>query len=322
MVITDADGRILWLEGHPGVRARADRIAFEEGMLWTEDSAGTNAIGTALAIDRAVQVFSAEHFLPEQHAWWCSAAPIHDPATGAPLGVVDVSGPMRTAHPHSLALVNAAAEVAEAILRFRLIAEADRAAGARLELRVLGRGPATARLGAAAPVELSPRHAEILVLLALHPDGLTAEQLTLQLYGEAGNRISTRAEMSRLRKLLGHALAAKPYRLTVPVEADFLDVEARVARGDLAGALAAFRGPLLPDSEAPRVVQARDELEGALHRAALGGSPQALWAWVQSDAGRDDAPAMAAFLRRAAPADPHRPLVAARLSALQRRWRV
>ena len=32
-------------------------------MLWTEDSAGTNAIGTALAIDHAVQIFSAEHFL-------------------------------------------------------------------------------------------------------------------------------------------------------------------------------------------------------------------------------------------------------------------
>ena len=36
-------------------------------MLWTEDSAGTNAIGTALEIDHAVQVFSAEHFLAEQH---------------------------------------------------------------------------------------------------------------------------------------------------------------------------------------------------------------------------------------------------------------
>ena len=87
-------------------------------MLWTEDSAGTNAIGTALAIDHAVQIFSAEHFLSEQHAWWCSAAPIHDPATGALLGVVDISGPMRTAHPHSLGARQAAAEMAEDVLRF------------------------------------------------------------------------------------------------------------------------------------------------------------------------------------------------------------
>jgi transcriptional regulator of acetoin/glycerol metabolism len=85
MVICDADGRILGLEGHPRMKEEAaDRITFAEGMLWTADSAGTNAIGTALAIDHAVQIFSAEHFLAEQHAWWCSAAPMHDPATGAP----------------------------------------------------------------------------------------------------------------------------------------------------------------------------------------------------------------------------------------------
>ena len=85
-------------------------------MLWTEDSAGTNAIGTALAIDHAVQIFSAEHFLSEQHAWWCSAAPIHAPRTGEILGVVNLSGPIRTANPHSLALVMAAAEMAETVL--------------------------------------------------------------------------------------------------------------------------------------------------------------------------------------------------------------
>jgi transcriptional regulator of acetoin/glycerol metabolism len=42
-------------------------ITVVEGMCWTEDSAGTNAIGTPLAIDHAVQVFSAEHVLPDQH---------------------------------------------------------------------------------------------------------------------------------------------------------------------------------------------------------------------------------------------------------------
>ena len=86
-------------------------------MLWTEQSAGTNAIGTALAIDHAVQIFSAEHFLHEQHAWWCSAAPIHDPRTDAIVGVVNLSGPIRSAHPHSLALVMAAAQMAESALR-------------------------------------------------------------------------------------------------------------------------------------------------------------------------------------------------------------
>ena len=84
LVVCDEAGRILWLEGHERVKEDAvERIRFSEGMLWTEDSVGTNAIGTALEIDHAVQVFSAEHFLAEQHGWWCSAAPIHDPVDRA-----------------------------------------------------------------------------------------------------------------------------------------------------------------------------------------------------------------------------------------------
>jgi hypothetical protein len=389
MVICDAAGRILWIEGHPRVRLRAEGITFTEGMLWTEDSAGTNAIGTALAIERAVQVFSAEHFLSEQHTWWCSAAPIHDPGTGALLGVVDISGPLRTAHPHSLALVKAAAEMAEDVLRFRLAVEDNRLRVAYLErttgagtsalvgsggrvlqalpagwiegplelpdqgglvtlvdgraalaepfedawilrlipersvsrphlgLKLLGRGPCA--IAGGTTVELSLRHAEILTLLALHPEGLTAEQLTLHLYGEAGNRISTRAEMSRLRKLLGTCLAARPYRLLADVDADFARVESALTAGDVMAAFDAFRGPLLPESEAPRVAQARDELEGALRRAAMA-SAGGLWRWLQTEPGRDDPGAMDEFLRRAPSTDPHRALVEARLRSLERRW--
>jgi hypothetical protein len=195
----------------------------------------------------------------------------------------------------------------------------DRAVPApRMTLRLLGRR-ASASLGDAAPIELSLRHAEILALLALHPGGLTAEQLTLHLYGEQGNRISTRAEMSRLRKLLGAGLAARPYRLPASVDADFLAVESRLAAGDVTGAFDAFRGPLLAESEAPRVAQARDELEGALRRAALD-SVDGLWRWLQTEPGRDDPAAMDEFLRRAPGADPHRALVESRLRSLERRW--
>jgi hypothetical protein len=318
MVVVDATGRILWMEGDPRVRHRADRITFEEGMLWTEASAGTNAIGTALAIDHAVQIFSAEHFLSEQHAWWCSAAPIHDPVSGELLGVVDLSGPLRTAHPHSLALVMAAAEMAENVLRFERVVAGN--ARPSLRVRLLGRGRLEAQLGAGPALELSLRHAEILALLALYPDGLTGEELTLHLYGDHGNRVSTRAEMSRLRKLLGPCVAAKPYRLAADVTADFLAVEALLAAGDVEGALAAYRGPLLPASDAPRVRQARDELEGALQRAARAGSAEELWTWLQTEPGREDPLAMADYMRGAGADDPRHAVVAARLRSLQRRW--
>jgi hypothetical protein len=116
MVVTDADGVILWREGSAAVRMQADRLGFGEGALWTEREVGTNAIGTALAEAAPVQLFSAEHYEQAQHPWYCTAAPLHDPRTGALLGVVDVSGPALTLHPAIGALVETAARLAESQL--------------------------------------------------------------------------------------------------------------------------------------------------------------------------------------------------------------
>jgi len=397
MVVVDNLGRILWVEGHNRVRHRADKITFTEGMWWTEDSAGTNAIGTALAIDHAVQIFSAEHFLPEQHAWWCSAAPIHDPSTGESIGIVDLSGPLRTAHPDSLALVVAAASLAEDALQMRHAAADERLRQALLEqapvrgrdaralisadgrvllaqpagwihgsvalpvegrallpgnveaqaepvgdggwvihapstrsrsasaessvrLQLLGPGPYSAQVDSNAPVVLSLRHAEILALLATHSEGLTCDQLTLDLYGESGNPISTRAEMSRLRRLIGRAIAARPYRLTGDVDGDFLEAERLLAAGDIASALDTYTGPLLPASRVPGIEQTRERLEWALARAVRR-TPALLWRWLQTEAGREDDEAMAAFIRSVPAADPRRSVVAARLGSHQLRVR-
>jgi hypothetical protein len=116
MVVTDSDGVILWREGPASVRVRADRLGFSEGAVWTETTVGTNAIGTALAEQAPVQLFSAEHFEQQQHPWYCTAAPVHDPRTGELLGVVDVSGPALSLHPAVTALVEAAVRLAESLL--------------------------------------------------------------------------------------------------------------------------------------------------------------------------------------------------------------
>jgi hypothetical protein len=68
------------------------------------------------------------------------------------------------------------------------------------------------------------------------------------------------------------------------------------------------------------VVQAREELEGALRRAALLGGLGTLWGWLQTESGRDDVAALRDFLRDAAPDDPRAPVGLARLRALERRW--
>jgi GAF domain len=116
MVVTDADGVLLWREGSNRVRHRADALGFAEGARWTEGAVGTNAIGTALAEDAPVQIFSAEHFVRTHHGWTCTACPVHDPRSGELLGVVDVSGPAETVHPTTVALVGTAVKLAEASL--------------------------------------------------------------------------------------------------------------------------------------------------------------------------------------------------------------
>ena len=70
------------------------------GCLCSELGIGTNALGTALALDQAVQVFSAEHFNRLLHGWTTSAAPIHDAESNEVLGAVGLSGSFRRAPIH------------------------------------------------------------------------------------------------------------------------------------------------------------------------------------------------------------------------------
>lgn len=117
LVVADARGRVLWRSGSPRVLSLADRLGFIEGATWSESAVGTNGIGTALASHRAVQIFSAEHFLRSHHPWTCAGAPIRDPRTGQVIGIVDVSGPASTVHPTTVALVDLVARLAESQLR-------------------------------------------------------------------------------------------------------------------------------------------------------------------------------------------------------------
>ena len=117
IVVSDATGLLLYLHGSEWLKelAAAD-TNFLEGARWSEAAAGTNAIGTALAADHALQVFAFEHFNQREHRWTCSAAPVHDPISGRVVGVVDVTGPWKTVHPASLPLVSGAAKTLEQCL--------------------------------------------------------------------------------------------------------------------------------------------------------------------------------------------------------------
>jgi signal transduction histidine kinase len=166
IVVSDAEGLLLWLDGDVRARsAAADAMNFVEGALWSEAGAGTNAIGTALAADHPVQVHAAEHFSEIVHGWTCSAAPVHDPEDGRLIGVIDLTGRMAKAHPDSLAVALAAARAVEADLRVRA-----QVRDAQLRVRYLDRVEAAS--GRLALVSRSGR------VIADHPDGfLRAERL-------------------------------------------------------------------------------------------------------------------------------------------------
>ena len=301
LVVADARGRVLWRSGSPRVLGRADRLGFVEGASWSENAVGTNAIGTALVSHRAVQLFSAEHFLRSHHPWTCAGAPIKDPRTGHVIGIVDVSGPAATVHPTTVALVDLVARLAESHLReahdrtlnrLRTVAAPILARIGRPALAVdqdgwvaavdslpphnrillpengvpgrtwipsLGAcdieslpggwlvrlaedaepGPAISRItldlrDANAPTlevtgqygcwrrDISPRHAEILQLLATHRQGRSAPELAADLYGDRSRVVTVRAEISRLRKQLVGLVIGKPYRLPESAIVDVL----------------------------------------------------------------------------------------------------
>ncbi|MFD7665159.1 GAF domain-containing protein [Streptomyces sp. NPDC059788] len=284
LAVCDPQGRMLWVEGHPGVRRHAERMNFVAGARWDERHAGTNAPGTALAADHAVQIFATEHYNRRVQQWTCAAAPLHDLRTGRLLGAVDITGGDHLAGPHILALVQATARAAEA----HLASHPERTAPTA-HLTVLARDEALLVVDGRA-LRLGRRHSEIVLLLARHPEGLTGDRLATLLYGERDVRpVTLRAEMSRLRQVVGPLLDSRPYRLTTTVRTDLAEVEADLAADDLAAALRAYRGPLLPLSEAPGVRRLRSLLEDRLRRAVLTRrEPETLRLWADTPWGEDD----------------------------------
>ncbi|MER7192019.1 GAF domain-containing protein [Streptomyces flaveolus] len=287
LAVCDAHGRLLWVEGHPATRRRADRMNFVPGARWAESAVGTNAPGTAVAVGRPVQVFAAEHFIRRVQPWTCAAAPVHDPRTGRVLGAVDITGGNGLAHPHSLGFVQAVARAAESQLA--LLAP-ERPAAGTAELTALGRDEALLSRGGSR-VRLSRRHSEIVVLLAQHPEGLTGDELLCALYeDETVPPVTLRAELARLRGVLGPGvLASRPYRLTMPVESDVAVVERRLRAGGVTAAAAAYAGPLLPGSQAPAVARHRRRLADGLRTALIAcRDPDLLADWAHAPWGEDD----------------------------------
>ncbi|WP_366924024.1 sigma-54-dependent Fis family transcriptional regulator [Metallumcola ferriviriculae] len=117
VALSDTEGLLLEVLGDSDVLEQASRNNFVIGADWSEEGAGTNAVGTCVTTKQPIQVLAAEHFCVGWQDWTCSCAPIRDPFTGAILGTLDISGAINSVHAHNLSLVVSSATVIEQNLR-------------------------------------------------------------------------------------------------------------------------------------------------------------------------------------------------------------
>src|SRR5262249_35848766 len=154
---------------------------FVAGADWSEQRAGTNAPGTALALGRELQIRGNEHFSRIVQPWSCTAVPVHDPTTGIMLGAIDLTGGSQVATPQTLALVRATAVAVENHLALLALTKPPAPVAVGPRLTVLGgarpQWTVTDANGDRHASALTGRHADILVLLSRHPEGLSADHL-------------------------------------------------------------------------------------------------------------------------------------------------
>jgi hypothetical protein len=329
MAVSDAAGQLLWVCGTPSMLRRAESIGFVEGSNWDERLAGTNAPGMALALDQPANIIGAEHFRRSVQRWSCAATPIHDPTTQSLLGVLDITGGSDIVVPQTMAMVRAAARMAEAELARELLARGAEparptATGLAVTVEALGRTDALLTIedgpGRRHTLRLSRRHSELVLLLASASRGLSGDELAVLLYEEDVTGSTLRAELNRLRSLLGEELlASRPYRLAAEVTADWLAVEAHLAAGAVGSALRLYRGPLMPASTAPGVLRLRENIEASLRQAVLrSGEPDLMSTWTRSAWGADDYEMWTAQLAALGPRSPLQPLVLGQIARLDR----
>jgi hypothetical protein len=311
--VNDPYGRLMWGWTPQWLRRGAERIGLVPGGVWNEATTGTNGVATALAADLGVSVFATEHWLTRFRDWVCYAAPVHA-SDGSQVGALNLATKWDHANPLGLTTVTAMARVVEHELRAVEREWATARGGPVLQLRLLGRGRAT--LGDI-PLALSLRQLEIVTILAV-VGAATLDELHALMYGDRPVAATTlKAEVSRVRRVLGGHIASRPYRLTVPCRVDALRLLERLDVGDVDGAGELYHGQLLPASDAPLVIERRHHIDVALRTALLrDGSTAALLRYAEVHP--SDVEVLEQAVASARPSELLLPTAVARLAAAHR----
>lgn len=271
VAVTDPETRILWTYGGRVMRRKAESVNFVVGGRWDDESVGTNALDLANRLAAPAMVFSAEHYASIVHNWVCWAAPVHDPVTGAQLGVIDLSTTWDRTHPIGLATARVMARLIESAMPASHHHPASSALDERSEPGLVMRLLGTAETWLDGQrLLLNRRQTEVLALLAMHPGGLSLEHLHALVYGDQAVTLSTlKAEVSHLRSALGGQLTSRPYALPMPVATDVDLVLSLLRSGRVGAAVEAYGGDLLPGTNSPALNELAEYVAVAVREALL-----------------------------------------------------
>ncbi len=118
VALSDPNGFLIQLVGDDDILESVKQGNFVVGACWSEEAAGSNGVGTVLALGEPLQICGCEHFCINSRRWTCSGAPVHN-AEGELVGAIDMTGPYEKANPHTLGMVVASADAIENEFRYR-----------------------------------------------------------------------------------------------------------------------------------------------------------------------------------------------------------
>lgn len=112
VALSDKNGCLMEVFGDDEIQNLVQNGNWAAGAVWSESSAGTNIIGTALYINQPIAIAGYEHFCHCSHRYQGAGAPIHD-IEGNIIGAIALAGALERAHPHTLGMIVAAANAIE-----------------------------------------------------------------------------------------------------------------------------------------------------------------------------------------------------------------
>ena len=118
ILLCDSEGYVIDYKGDPDIIERGGLTKLGLGSVRDERSVGTNGIGTALYLEKPVQIWGEEHYAEKHKSYTCSGAPFFD-ANDNLCGCINITVLTENAHPHTLGMALCAADSITKELKLR-----------------------------------------------------------------------------------------------------------------------------------------------------------------------------------------------------------